>query len=160
MQTADKRPATLVSFIAMLACCIAAAFPLSTPGFAQGSIGGSIGKQGKSVSGGEETTTLPAKRRDPPARTATENPPEKKVSGCGNFFGTWTSGGGSWLFGENDTTISADGTARHLSGIVGNWTCSSGVVVLVWKNWATDKIKLSADGKRLDSVEGGKGFSR
>lgn len=86
--------------------------------------------------------------------------PAARSGGCGNFFGTWTSGGGSWLYGANDTTFGANGTARHSSGIVGTWTCSGSVIDLEWKDWDRDKLRLSPDGKRLDSLAGGKGFQR
>jgi hypothetical protein len=125
---------------------------------AQGSTGGTIGKQNKSVSGSDQASPPRPEAHKPVARS---NPAqETKPSGCGNFFGVWTSGGGSWLYGKNDTTFSANGTARHSSGIVGTWTCQNGEIVLIWKDWDNDRIKLSADGKRLDSLAGGKGFSR
>ena len=131
-------------------------FALATSAMAQaGSAGGSLGKTGKSASGGEPAT----ERAAPSPKKNTANAP-REGKGCGNFFGTWTSGGGSWLYGANDTVFRADGSARHTSGIVGNWTCSDGVIDLEWKDWDQDRLKLSGDGKRLDSLAGGKGFSR
>jgi hypothetical protein len=138
------------------------ALMLAAPAFAQGSAGGSIGKRDKSISRAHERRASPPPRAPTArkaARRSSSDRPEKRAS-CGNFFGVWTSGGGSWLYGENDTTFNADGTARHLSGIQGTWTCEHGEIVLVWINWDNDRLKLSGDGKRLNSLAGGKGFSR
>ncbi len=134
---------------------------IGTPVLAQGgNVGGRIGKTDKSVIGDQTAppSRTPAKRK----RTATPATGQetRKSTACGNFFGTWTSGGGAWLYGPNDTVIRADGTARHNSGIVGTWNCSGGEIVLEWKGWTTDRLKLSADGKHLNSVVGGKGFTR
>jgi hypothetical protein len=126
-----------------------------------GSTGGTIGKSGKSMSGGDDAPApraTPAAKSSTTAKRAADGASDKR--GCGNFFGIWTSGGGSWLYGQNDTTFNANGTARHRSGIVGTWTCSNREIVLIWKDWDNDRLKLSADGKRLDSLAGGKGFSR
>lgn len=134
--------------------------------FAQGgSTGGTIGKHEKSASGGEgeqapSRRVSSSKRRQRASSPSFDGESTRQQKGCGSFFGTWTSGGGAWLYGPNDTVIRANGTARHTSGIVGVWTCNSGEIVLEWKNWTTDRLKLSADGNRLDSVEGGKGFTR
>lgn len=123
-----------------------------------GSAGGSLGKKGKSASGGDETPRQDARPKQRASAGAGVKAGSSK--GCGNFSGTWTSGGGSWLYGANDTVFRADGSARHSSGIVGTWTCKDGVIDLIWKDWDHDQLKLSADGKRLDSVAGGRGFSR
>jgi len=95
-----------------------------------------------------------------PKQPETTMAPPKKSSGCGNFFGQWTSGGGSWLYGAGDTVFNSDGTAKHSSGIIGSWTCDGREIVLTWKNWDKDRLVLSNDGKRLNSVAGGKGFTR
>lgn len=136
-----------------------AIFTMPTFALAQGgSVGGTIGKQNKSVSGSEQASPSRREARKP---TAQSNPAQDaKPSACGNFFGVWTSGGGAWLYGKNDTTFSANGTARHSSGIIGTWTCQGGEIVLIWKDWTDDRIKLSSDGRRLDSLAGGKGYSR
>jgi len=127
-----------------------------------GDLGGQVGKKNRSISGVQETPapskTPPPKRRA--AAPSQDNPQETKTTGCENFFGVWTSGGGSWLYGPNDTTFSAGGTALHNSGIVGTWRRSNGEIVLEWKSWDNDRLKLSADGKRLNSLVGGKGFTR
>ncbi len=125
-----------------------------------GDIGGQIGKRNRTISGSQDkppSQPAPARKSK---RASTQRTPGAASPGCGNFFGVWTSGGGAWLYGANDTVFRADGSARHNSGIIGAWRCSSGEIVLEWKNWDNDRLKLSADGKRLNSVIGGKGFTR
>jgi hypothetical protein len=127
-----------------------------------GSTGGVIGKQGKSVSGGEEAATpkpeatAPAQRKPAPDRAAARQPAK---SGCRSIAGTWNWSGG--LFGRNDTVFNSDGTARHKSGIVGTWTCTGGDIYLHWRNWWQGTLQLSADGRRLIDARNGKvAFSR
>jgi len=152
-------------FLLRLFICIAIAAPLAIAMTATasaqvtaqaGSTGGSLGKKGKSASGGEEASP----RQTKPRSKASASAKTDSSKSCGNFNGTWTSGGGSWLYGANDTVFRSNGTARHSSGIVGTWTCEDGVIDLDWKNWDHDRLKLSADGKRLDSLAGGRGFTR
>jgi hypothetical protein len=146
-----------------LSCCVsvllAATWALSGTSFAlaqAGSIGGQIGKTDKSISGDDGPSSHDRATKSKSGLGASGS----EQRGCGNFFGTWTSGGGSWLYGASDTVFRSDGTARHSSGIVGSWTCSAGEIVLEWKNWDNDRLKLSSDGKRLNSLAGGRGFSR
>jgi hypothetical protein len=64
------------------------------------------------------------------------------------------------LFGTNDVVFGADGSATHKSGIVGTWTCSDGLYTIEWKNWTTDHVRLSSDGKKLTYVGKDGGFVR
>lgn len=122
-----------------------------------GSIGGSIGKQGKSISGGEESsapkqgTPSPARRAPSQDRSTSR---DQAKPGCPSIAGTWSWTGG--LFGKNDTVFNQDGTARHRSGIVGTWTCRGGDIYLHWKNWWNGTLHLSADRRRLITVSSGK----
>lgn len=127
-----------------------------------GSVGGVIGKQGKSASGGEEASTpkqeaaAPAQRKSIPDRSASGKPAR---SGCRSIAGTWSWSGG--LFGRNDTVFNSDGTARHKSGIAGTWNCAGGDIYLHWRNWWQGTLQLSADGRRLTDARTGKlAFSR
>lgn len=87
-------------------------------------------------------------------------PPAVARPSCGNIVGTWSWTGG--LFGANDTQFNADGTAVHRSGITGTWTCRPGGEIYIdWKDWYKNRMKLSADGKTLENLEGGgAGFRR
>jgi len=128
-----------------------------------GSAGGAIGKQGKSASGTEAPTQptarpAPAKKKRAPRVTdeSGDEPPSKKGGGCGRLAGVWTANG--WwnaIFGRGDVVLSADGSARHNSGIVGTWTCRSNNFVIDWKNWAHAEGTLSADGNTITFSDGG-----
>lgn len=124
-----------------------------------GSVGGSIGKRDKAATGQSDGGVSPQLKERPKRAVKKTGTPEQRA-GCGNFFGVWTSGGGSWLYGADDTVFSRNGTAKHSSGIKGSWSCKDGEIVLNWLNWDQDRLVLSADGKRLNSVVGGRGFSR
>jgi hypothetical protein len=131
--------------------------------FAQaGSTGGTIGKTDKSVSGGEEVAPPARPGARPTERRRNQANPDvatnAQTSRCPSIAGTWSWTGG--LFGRNDTEFGADGSAKHGSGIVGTWTCSDGLYVIRWKNWTTDKVKLSADKKKLNYVDADGGFFR
>ncbi|MEI7806562.1 MAG: hypothetical protein WCI56_14680 [Hyphomicrobiales bacterium] len=131
-----------------------------------GSMGGSIGKQGKAVSGGDERSAPPAAAPAPRKRKAAvtpddggddEQPRVKRGGGsCGRVAGNWTANG--WwnaIFGRGDVILRADGSARHNSGIVGTWTCSGGTFVMDWKNWAHGEGSLSPDGNIITFDNGG-----
>lgn len=133
-----------------------------------GSIGGSIGKQGKSATGSDDsrapaaTTPAPKKRKATAARSNDdgndEQPQRSKRGGgnCGRVAGNWTSNG--WwnaLYGRGDVVLRADGSARHNSGIVGTWTCGGGHFVMDWKNWAHAEGSMSDDGNTITFDNGG-----
>ena len=87
--------------------------------FAQaGSTGGTIGKQDKSVSGGEEK----AEPKYQPSRVA---PSHVNEAECAKLVGTWTWPGGM-------TTFNADHTMRHNSGNHGTWSCKGRDVTITW----------------------------
>ncbi|MBI4275517.1 MAG: hypothetical protein HY659_12550 [Rhizobiales bacterium] len=144
--------------ITVLVTGLAFANPTNSFVLAQaGSIGGTIGKQGKSVSGGDESSppTQAAPTPAPPAsgsqRSASREPAR---SGCRSIAGTWNWSGG--LFGRNDTVFSSDGTAKHRSGFTGTWNCQGGGIYLHWKNWWQGSLQLSPDGRRLTDIRTGK----
>ena len=119
----------LVLAIAAPIFCFAQANP---PAMAQaGSTGGTVGKQDKSVSGGEE----PAAPKSQPHKSASAPAAEKsKSSGCGQVVGAYK--GYSGII----TVIKADGTATLATGQEGNWTCASGQVTIVWNHGFTDHL--------------------
>jgi hypothetical protein len=123
--------------------------------FAQaGSIGGSVGKQDKTISGSEEA--------DRPRAAPHPNPPAAKphesASGrsCSRIVGRW-----SWYLGVSDSVFHRDGSALHpASGTPGKWTCTGDTVSVVWGTGGssrTDRITLLPDGNSIfvDSPWGG-----
>jgi hypothetical protein len=104
---------------------------------AQGSAGGSIGKQGKSASG--ETTEAPA----PPARSKTRRTSARDErdgdSPCRGLAGRW-----SWSTG-GETTIRSSGTLSK-GDLNGTWTCKDGQVVIRWSHGYTDRLEFN-DGR-------------
>jgi hypothetical protein len=111
-----------------------------------GSIGGSIGKQEKSISGGEEADRpRAAPHPKPPAAKAQETSSDHS---CGRIVGRW-----SWYRG-NESVFRKDGSARHSpSGATGKWTCAGDTVSVVWSyrgtRRATNRITVSQDGNSI-----------
>jgi hypothetical protein len=91
-----------------------------------GSVGGTIGKQGKTVSGGNEKEAAPNR--------ATSG---ETSSPCLGLVGVW-----SWSTG-GETTIKPGGTLSK-GELTGTWTCKGGQVVIVWKHGYVDQLSLSA----------------
>lgn len=116
-----------------------------------GSTGGTIGKQGKSVSGGEE--------RSSPTQSA--KPGQRRgAASCPNIIGVWNSWA-SGLFGKADTTFNNNGTAIHRSGIPGTWKCENGQLTMIWgRSGRVEHFTLSPDRKKIIRSDGAVGFSR
>jgi hypothetical protein len=108
-----------------------------------GSVGGTIGKRDKSVSGGEEAERPLVSAR--PKRSAAETPSGRP---CDRIAGTW-----SWYLGLTDSVFYKDGTASHpSSGATGKWSCAGKTVNVVWSHQGTlrtDRITLSNDGNSI-----------
>jgi hypothetical protein len=123
--------------------------------FAQaGSIGGTVGKQDKTISGSEEADRpRAAPHPKPPAAK-----PQESASGhsCGRIVGRW-----SWYLGVSDSVFHKDGSALHpASGATGKWSCAGDTVNVTWSYQGTvrtDRITLSQDGNGIfvDSPWGG-----
>jgi hypothetical protein len=108
-----------------------------------GSVGGTIGKQDKSISGGEETDRP---RAAPHPKRAAANSHETSSGGsCSRIVGTW-----SWGYGLSEMVFGQNGTVRqNVSGKKvnnGTWTCSGTVVTSVFATGDRDRIVLSNDG--------------
>jgi hypothetical protein len=123
------------------------------PALAQaGSIGGTIGKQDKSISGSEQAPRAASHPNRPAAKT------QQASSGhsCGRIVGRW-----SWYLGISESVFHKDGTALHpASGTAGKWTCAGDTVNVVWGGGGaarTDRITVSQDGNGIfvDSPWGG-----
>jgi hypothetical protein len=109
-----------------------------------GSTGGTIGKQDKSVSGGDEADGPHAAPRSKPSAT-----PKVASSGssCSRIIGTWKWGGG---LGLTKMVFDQNGTVRQtLTGSAGSWSCASTIVKTVFANGSTDRITISRDGNSL-----------
>jgi hypothetical protein len=120
-----------------------------------GSIGGTIGKQDKSISGGEE----PDRPRAAPLPKRSGANAHETSSGrsCNRIVGTW-----SWYLGVSDVVFHKDGTGLHpASGATAKWSCVSGDAVnVVWSHQGTlrtDHMTLSQDRNSIfvDSPYGG-----
>ena len=120
----------------------------ASPAFAQGgAVGGTIGKTNKAVQG-----DVPGAKRVPPAerrRVHAKQPQEPghaKTGNCGNLAGTWTAvGWWNGVYGRGDVTLNADGTARHVSGIKGHWTCANKKFAINWTGWASGSGTLAGN---------------
>jgi hypothetical protein len=94
--------------------------------FAQaGSTGGTVGKQDKAVSGGEEIKAPDRKKPERKLRETTE-----RDGRCG-IAGIWTF---RWLDHVDRVVFRADGTAMHATGGEGTWTCAAGAIIAHWRN--------------------------
>jgi hypothetical protein len=151
---AVMRALLLVLAIATPICYFA---QLNPPAMAQaGSTGGTVGKQDKSVSGGEEGPD--ARHTEKKSHRAVA--PKVSAFKCPNLTGTWNTWAAG-MFGKGDATFNSDGTAMHGSGIPGKWGCEDGHLFI---RWAIDgrpgEVKLSRDGKKVTTPDGGVHMSR
>jgi hypothetical protein len=131
----------------------AAAFVSVVPGslafiagaFAQaGSVGGTIGKTDKSVSGSDQA---PSARPESKSRKLGAAPGNVATSLCGKLPGNW-----SW-FNYPTVVINPDGTASA-PPFSAMWTCKSNSVVMHWNHGFTDRLTLSRDGTHLEGTNG------
>jgi hypothetical protein len=121
-------------------------FAAWTTAFAQaGSTGGTLGKQDKSLSGERDEQT-PAQRRSPAAPKASQHPTVSKEAGCQKIVGTWAY---HTPFGTFEVAFKSEGTAISTSGQTASWTCSGDEVTVSWPNGITDRLSLTAGGKRF-----------
>jgi hypothetical protein len=107
-----------------------------------GSIGGTIGKQDKSISGGVDAETRRA--APPPKRSATKAQDTSSDHSCTRIVGNWT-----WYLGLTETVFNQGGTARNSGGATGTLTCTGGTVVAKWSNGYVDRMSISNDGDSL-----------
>jgi hypothetical protein len=151
---ADEREPKVKNVVAATGIIILAAIAVtatSKASFAQaGSIGGTIGKQDKSLSGGEAT---PPPRRDTrpdkPAPAASSSPPREKQTRCMAIVGTWT-----WYLGITETVFIQNGSMRNSNGVTGTWTCPRAPGSATWSNGPpiTETYTMSLDGNSLSVV--------
>jgi hypothetical protein len=107
-----------------------------------GSVGGTIGKQDKSISGGGEAD------RPVPKRSAAKTRETPSGRACYRIVGTW-----SWYLGVSDVIFEKAGTALHpASGSRGRWSCAGDTVNVVWSvsgGTRTDRMTLAQDGNSI-----------
>jgi hypothetical protein len=116
------------------------AFANVTAALAQaGSTGGTIGKQDKSISGGEEADRPRAVPH--PKRAATTSRETESDAACRRIVGTW-----SWAYGLTEMAFSQNGTAKQSSGNTGSWSCAGTIVKTAYVNGVTERIAISTDG--------------
>src|SRR5579871_2894250 len=133
----------VILFLAGAAPCVAQVQP--------GSTGGSIGKQDKSISGGEETpVSHPLAKK---LRQSSEASPAADLGrGCGRIVGSWTWRASvfSWRI-----VVKPNGVATHSidNGTNGTWSCKDGNAVFVWANGKyLDHVTLSPEPNRLEGT--------
>jgi hypothetical protein len=155
MSEASTKPVVaVILFLTGVAPCFAQVQP--------GSIGGSVGKTDKSISGAVEDSR-PAEPTNKRSRSTSSNRTGERPSGqdevarsaCGRIPGVWTANG--WynaIYGRGDVVLGADGSARHVSGIVGTWVCRGDHFVMDWKNWSHGEGTLSKDGNTVTFADG------
>ncbi len=102
-----------------------------------GSTGGIIGKQEKSVSGGEDSEPI---RTKPPKHKSSQIPvkkPSQAAGRCSNVVGSY-----SYPYGSV-TVFKSDGTATNSAGPQGTWKCAGGTVTVNWNTGYNDRLTPS-----------------
>lgn len=106
-----------------------------------GSIGGSIGKVDKSISGGDEVVRP---RVAPQPKRPTAKPRESSGQSCGRIVGTWR-----WYLGMTQTVFNQNGTLRNTDGNTGRWACAGADVRAEWASGDTEHYTISSDGNSM-----------
>jgi hypothetical protein len=140
------------TFVRLSACIAATALALSlhpAPALAQGSTGGSIGKQDKSISGGQDGGVRSAPReRSSPKRSG--------GGGGGNFDGTWASASAGQTCSDRTTdVVTISGGRMTGTGFTGRVSGSGSVSGV----WAGSGISASVSG-RMSGSRGSGTFRR
>jgi hypothetical protein len=99
-----------------------------------GSVGGTVGKTDKSLSGG----------RGDQAPVRSTAPAKPAVNSCQRMVGTW-----DWFVG-GATVFASNGTGHNSLGLTFTWTCSNGTYVVSWSHGFVDRLRVSADGNSVD----------
>ena len=127
-------------------------FAASATAFAQaGSTGGTIGKQDKSISGGEDAAdsqrAVPIRKKPP--RPAGQSAATAPTGGpCSRIVGTWL-----WYNGVRVTVHSNSNTTTQSDGNSATVVCAGGTYSFTWLGVHTVRETLSSDGKRLSGDE-------
>jgi hypothetical protein len=121
MRYAAARPCRLRCAGAIFLVAVVLPIPISTAALAQaGSVGGTIGKQGKSIAGGRDAA--PAPQRRAPSQRAPQKPREARraapAPAPGDGAGRAGGGGGASLSGAWRWSANCQTGARQYSGIL------------------------------------------
>ena len=115
-----------------------------------GSTGGTVGKQEKSISSGEEPQApVQARSRSKSQNSAATKSSEQSISGraCRRIVGTW-----KWSNGV-DVVVKQDNTADATDGGHAVLTSVSGTYAFKWQAAGNmSQMTLAADGKRLSGM--------
>jgi hypothetical protein len=134
---------------------IALAMP-SPAGAQAGSTGGSIGKQGKSVSGGADAPARGSVNRAPPANSKPHQRgtlSQPKGPACAHVVGLWDSWA-SFVFGASDTTFKSDGTWMHAgSGVGGKWWCEGSEFRIQKPGSGIERYRFSEDRRKIIGID-------
>jgi hypothetical protein len=108
-----------------------------------GSVGGTIGKQDKSISGDEENTRVapPLKRRDATTQPTSSGHP------CSAIVGTW-----SWYRGVTQMTFLQGGTLQSSTGATATWTCTNKRSAQSVGKGSKEQYTVSQDGKSMHVI--------
>jgi hypothetical protein len=113
-----------------------------------GSTGGTIGKQDKSISGGEDAAERAVPMRKPP-RPARQSAATAPTGGpCSRIVGTWL-----WYNGSSVTVHSNSNKTTQSDGNSATVVCEDGTYTFTWFGSHTVHERLSSDGKRLSGDE-------
>lgn len=129
------------------------AFANVTAALAQaGSTGGTIGKQDKSISGGEDAAhserAAPIRKPPRPSRQSAATAPTGDP--CGRIVGTWR-----WYNGVSVTVHSNSNTTTQSDGNSATVVCAGGTYSFTWGGIISHTVRetVSSDGKRLSGDE-------
>jgi hypothetical protein len=128
---------------------------LAVPALAQGATGGSIGKQDKSVSGGQDGGARSTSReRERPSRS--ERPSKRSGGGGGNFDGRWASASFGRTCPEKTTAVvTIAGGNMSSEGFSGRVSSSGSVSGM----WAGSGLTATVSG-RISGQRGSGSFRR
>jgi hypothetical protein len=104
-----------------------------------GSIGGTVGKTDKSISGDE-----PEQRQIPVQRPNVE---KSTANSCHRIVGTWSWHSNPLM--NLEAVFRRDGSNSGAGGFTGHWSCAGTKVTATWSNGAVDTISISSDGNGL-----------
>ena len=118
-----------------------------------GSIGGVVGKTDKSIT--SEVDAVPAAPARKPARPA--NPKQARENSHANLQpkGSGSCGPvrGSWLWYNGVTvTVTPNNRTTQSDGNSATVACADGTYTFTWFGFATTRMTLSSDGKRLSGT--------
>jgi hypothetical protein len=129
---------------------------LAQAGSTGGTIGkpDTIGKQDKSISGGEEANG-PDRKPVRKVNRAPDGPARRRSEDAGNGPATASCQKivGSWVYlyppMNFDAEFHADGSGTFSIPYTFTWRCSGGAVTVVWSTGGMNRIRILGDGNRL-----------